>query len=153
MDLRNLLQAINERWDQRFSDAGLTLDLRLGIQAVPLQGDRTRLTQAIDNLIENALRYTDSPGRVEVTIDAQGDDAMLQVDDTPPGVAEADRARLFSRLYRPEGSRSRESGGAGLGLALVERIITVHNGTIDATESSLGGLRLRITLPLEATAE
>ena len=59
----------------------------------------------------------------------------------------------FSRLYRPEGSRSRESGGAGLGLALVERIITAHNGTIDATESSLGGLRLRITLPLEATAE
>ncbi len=153
VDLRNLLQAINERWDQRFSDAGLTLDLRLGMQAVPVQGDRARLTQAIDNLIENALRYTDSPGRVEVTIDAQGDDAMLQVDDTPPGVAEADRARLFSRLYRPEGSRSRESGGAGLGLALVERIITAHNGTIDATESSLGGLRLRITLPLEATAE
>jgi len=77
---------------------------------------------------------------------------MLQVDDTPPGVAEADRARLFTRLYRPEGSRSRESGGAGLGLALVERIMTAHHGTIDVTESALGGLRLRITLPLEATA-
>ena len=153
VDLRDLLQAITERWDQRFSDAGLTLDLRPGMQAVLVQGDRTRLAQAIDNLMENALRYTDSPGRVEVTIDAQGDDALLQVDDTPPGVTEADRARLFSRLYRPEGSRSRESGGAGLGLSLVERIITAHNGTIDATESSLGGLRLRITLPLEATAE
>ena len=55
MDLRNLLQAINERWNQRFSDAGITLDLRLGMQAVPVQGDRTRLTQAIDNLIENAF--------------------------------------------------------------------------------------------------
>ncbi len=152
VDLRDLLQATIERWGQRFSDAGLALDLRLGMQAVPVQADRTRLAQAIDNLMENALRYTDSPGRVEATVDTRGGNAMLQVDDTPPGVAEADRARLFTRLYRPEGSRSRESGGAGLGLALVERIMTAHHGTIDVTESALGGLRLRITLPLEATA-
>lgn len=149
LDLGALLQEIGAQWAPRFNDAGLRLYSAPAQQAVPIVGDRTRLTQAVENLLENTLRYTEPPGQAELTLSVTGDQAVMILDDSPPGITGDDHDRLFTRLFRAETSRSHDSGGAGLGLALVERLITAHQGTVTAGASPLGGLRIRITLPLE----
>ena len=105
----------------------------------------------LDNLFANVTRYTDASGRVVVALEAidQAGDARcrLRIDDTAPGVPDDALPRLFDRLYRVEPSRSRQFGGAGLGLAICRNIVDAHGGRIDAQPSPLGGLRIEIELP------
>ncbi len=121
-----------------------------------IEGDAHRLHQVFMNLLENALAYTDEGGelRIDVTVDGAwtGNRLTLVFDDSAPGVPEAELPRLFDRLFRGESSRSREHGGSGLGLSICRATIEAHGGTIDASASPLGGLRLTITLPLAATS-
>jgi len=114
--------------------------------------DRERLTQLFANLFENSLRYTDEGGELSVNVKSEGPFAVLEFQDSKPGVAEQDLHRLFDHLYRVEGSRSRKTGGAGLGLAICKRIVEAHGGTISAHPSPAGGLLIRIALPLEESA-
>ena len=95
------------------------------------------------NLLENTLRYTDAGGRL--VVGAQLEDGgeprlVLSFDDTAPGPAPDELPRLFERLYRGETSRSRESGGSGLGLSICRAIVESHGGFIEAQPSALGGL-------------
>jgi two-component system sensor histidine kinase BaeS len=128
-----------------FADAGLrlTADVRATLS---LRGDPRRLDQLLDNLLANALRYTDAPGEVRVTLTRQGMEACLQVDDSAPGVPAKALPHLFDRLYRVDASRSRRHGGAGLGLAIVAAIVAAHDGTVVAGPSPLGGLRVEVCL-------
>ena len=86
-------------------------------------------------------------GRVRVQAQRLPKHWLIHVDDTPPGVAEADLPRLFERLFRSDASRSRSSGGAGLGLAISKSIVDAHAGSIVAAPSPLGGLRISVHLP------
>lgn len=132
-------------------DAGLSIEAV--IDEVPqVRGDARRLAQLVDNLLANARRYTDAPGRIRVELALAGRSIRLVVEDTPPGVPAAHLPRLFDRLYRVERSRSRAGGGAGLGLAICHAIVAAHGGQIDAQASPLGGLRVVIDLPI-VTAE
>lgn len=133
------------------NDAGLTLEA--AIPASPsVRGDARRLAQLVDNLLANARRHTDAPGRIRVELGAVNGMLQLSIEDTPPGVPAQDLPRLFERLYRAERSRTRASGGAGLGLAICRAIVDAHGGHIDAQPSPLGGLRVVTRLPI-ATAE
>lgn len=128
--------------------AGLDLSFAPGRHDGRLPGgDATRLRQLVDNLLANAARYTDAPGRVVVDLVREPLGLRLTVDDTPPGVDPASLPRLFERLYRAESSRSRRFGGAGLGLAICRNIVEAHGGTIEAVPSPLGGLRIDVFLP------
>jgi two-component system sensor histidine kinase BaeS len=130
-----------------FDDAGL----RLGADAATackVHGDPRRLDQLLDNLLGNALRYTDAPGQVRVSLTRQGAQCCLRVDDSAPGVPAGALPRLFDRLFRVDASRSRAHGGAGLGLAIVAAIVAAHDGTAKAIPSPLGGLRVEIRLPV-----
>jgi two-component system, OmpR family, sensor histidine kinase BaeS len=104
--------------------------------------------QLMNNLLENALRYTDPGGRVQVDVRTEGHQLVVECQDSAPGVPAQHLPRLFDRLYRVDASRSRESGGAGLGLAICQRIVESHRGTIKAMPSPLGGLAVRIEIPL-----
>ena len=128
------------------ADAGLALDDAIAI-GVHVRGDARRLTQLIDNLLANARRYTDAPGRIRVELTSTQAGARLIVEDTPPGVPSPALPRLFERLFRVEDSRSRAAGGAGLGLAICLAIVDAHAGRIEATQSPLGGLRITVDLP------
>jgi len=75
----------------------------------------------------------------------------LSIEDSAPAVPDKDLTAIFERLYRIENSRSRETGGSGLGLAICKSLITAHNGTIHAEQSSFGGLKIAISLPLKPT--
>lgn len=128
-------------------DAGLSLEADLAATP-PVRADARRLGQLIDNLLGNARRYTDTPGRIRIAVGAGADYATLIVDDTPPGVPAAALPRLFDRLYRVETARARNAGGAGLGLSICRAIVDAHGGTIVAEHSPLGGLRIVVQLPL-----
>lgn len=112
-----------------------------------IRADSQRLDQLFVNLLQNALAYTDSPGRIEVSLTSTRDSIVIRIDDTPPGVNEDECEKLFEPLYRHEISRSRHTAGAGLGLAISRNIVDAHQGTITASPSELGGLCIQLVFP------
>lgn len=151
IDLATVLETAVSGMRGRFADAGLVLQADAGGGPLPVLGDERRLHQLFANLLENALRYTDAPGRVHVGWRRQDGQADVRVEDTAPGVEPARLPHLFQRFYRAEDSRNRASGGSGLGLAIGRNIVEAHGGRIDATPSPLGGLRITVHLPLRET--
>jgi two-component system sensor histidine kinase BaeS len=111
-------------------------------------GDKDRLAQVFSNIIENTLRYTESPGELRIHWYKTGNDVRIVFEDTQPGVPHSTLERLFERLYRIEPARSRKDGGSGLGLAICKNIVEAFGGEIWADHSGMGGLRLEILLPL-----
>ncbi len=109
--------------------------LRAGrVDRAIVPGDATQLTRVVTNLVDNALRY--ARGTVDVTLKAQGPQAVISVADDGPGIAPADRERIWDRFVRLDDDRSRTSGGTGLGLALVRELVTAHGGTVSVTGSA-----------------
>ena len=104
--------------------------------------------QLFSNILDNSLKYTDADGILNVHLDYPSGQIVIEFEDSAPGVWEDELNRLFDRLYRVEGSRSRISGGAGLGLAICKNIVEAHAGSISAHPSALGGLLIRISLPV-----
>jgi two-component system sensor histidine kinase BaeS len=151
LDLKALLATASHAHRERMEQKGLALDVELPAQPVPVEGDPQRLVQLFNNLLENSLRYTDGGGRVQLSLAEAGDAVHIDIRDSAPGVPEHLLPRLFERLFRLESSRSRESGGAGLGLALSQDIVRAHGGGIEAKASPLGGVWIRVTLPRPGT--
>lgn len=144
----SLLRQVVESFRPKFAREGITL----GVTLPPPQGlifaDRERLHQLFTNLLDNTLKYTNSGGRLEVVMQEGQGKVLIDFRDSEPGVPAREVERLFERFFRVEGSRSRDSGGAGLGLAICRNIVEAHEGTIEARPSPLGGLWISITLPL-----
>lgn len=111
-------------------------------------GDGDRLTQAVGNLLSNAARYTPEGGRVRLRLVRDGAEAVIEVADSGIGVAEEDRARVFTRFWRADPARNRASGGLGIGLAVVREIVERHGGRVGVHASDLGGAAFVIRLPL-----
>ncbi|AYF72798.1 sensor histidine kinase [Nocardia yunnanensis] len=120
------------------------------IEPVRVHGDRARLTRALRNLTDNAAAH--ARGRVALRIDRHGDRARITVDDDGPGIAPADRSRVFDRFVRLEDDRARSSGGSGLGLAIVAELVAAHDGSVHVAESPWGGARFVIELPIAGPA-
>lgn len=152
VDLGSVAACAVESLSDEFAAAGLSTEIQRDPAAVlVVNADPDRLHQALVNLLTNSLRYTEKGGRVRVRVFRDASSAIVQVDDSPPAVAEADLPRIFDRLYRTEDSRSRRFGGAGLGLAIARSIVEAHDGRITArTSLDLGGLQVEIGLPLKA---
>ncbi|WP_440997502.1 ATP-binding protein [Arhodomonas sp. SL1] len=147
VELTGLLSALVEQWRPRFEQAGLALGLDLPAEAVTVRGDRRRLEQLWGNLLQNSLRYTDVGGEARLRLEFGAERVTVRLEDSAPAVPEAALGRIFERLYRVEGSRSRASGGAGLGLAICRSIVEAHGGSIEAYASPLGGLGILVRLP------
>ena len=141
-----LCESLNH-FDRRLQLAGIeySYDIDRDLHA---HIDQPRILQLFENLFENCVRYTDSPGRMCVTAHREANRAVITIADSAPAVADADLALLFEPLHRGERSRSRAFGGSGLGLAICKRIVLAHDGSITAAPSALGGLAITISLPL-----
>ncbi len=150
IDVGQLLRDALRLANGRFAARGLALDLAIAAQPIFVRGDEERLTQLLANLAENSLRYTDAGGSVRVQLRREDNHAVIEWEDSAPGVPAEALPRLFERLFRVEGSRSRERGGSGLGLAICRSIAEAHGGSIVARASDLGGLRVTLRLPLSA---
>ncbi|TDD59626.1 HAMP domain-containing histidine kinase [Kribbella antibiotica] len=109
-------------------------------------GNKSRLERILGNLLDNAERHTGKA--IRVVISEAGGQAMIQVQDDGPGVPEADRERIFERFVRLDDARSRDEGGAGLGLAIARDLAQAHEGTLTAHTSPLGGASFDLRLPL-----
>lgn len=147
LDLADVVRDAAQPQKRACADANLALELNLPGDALPVRGDARRLGQLLDNLIANARRYTDAPGRIRIELTRMKDAVRLTLDDTPPGVPAESLPMLFDRLYRVDAARGRANGGAGLGLAICRAIVEAHGGTIRAEASTLGGLRILVDLP------
>lgn len=144
LDLAALARREAESWEPLFAAKDVVFTSRL--EPVAVSGDPHRLGQVISNLLSNALRYTASGGRVDLDVRGEGDAAVLEVADTGVGIAADDLKHVFKRFWRGEKSRSRSTGGAGIGLAIVQELVRAHDGRIDV-ESRLGeGSTFRVTL-------
>lgn len=147
-DLTGVLADLLDGFRPETTRLGLTLAVQLPRQALPVFADRERVRQLFAGLLDNALKYTEVGGRVEVRLDRRGNEAVAHLCDSAPGVSEEELEHLFERFYRVERSRNRATGGAGLGLAICRNIVEAHAGTLTARPSPLGGVWLQVRLPL-----
>jgi two-component system OmpR family sensor kinase len=126
-------------------DRKVEVDARL---AVSVQGDDGRLRQVLSNLTSNAVRHTRPGGHIWLSLERDGDDALVAVSDDGEGIPEDDLPRVFERFFR--GDPARSLGGAGLGLAIARGIVEAHGGSISAGASAAGGARFEVRLPCTA---
>lgn len=148
-DMIGLVRSVVESQEQLFADRDLRLRLDVKTQRRELfcEADRDMIRQALINLMSNALRYTPEGGWVVVSVGQEGRDVVIAVSDTGIGIAKEDLARVFSRFWRSDASRERESGGLGVGLAVTKEIVDRHHGFI-GVESELGkGAKFTIHIP------
>lgn len=114
---------------------------------VHVEGDRTRLQQVIVNLIDNAIKYTQDGGTVEIHVGQEENAAILEVSDNGPGIPAHALPHVFERFYRADKARSRASGGAGLGLSIVKAICAAHNAEVKVSSGEGRGSCFRVELP------
>lgn len=145
-DVAVLLQDSLSQFNSRLQEKNLTLHTDIQ-QPAWCHADAQRLQQLFKNLLRNSLRYTDAPGKLQVSLHTGPDQVIIHFEDSAPGVPEQSLPRLFERLYRVESSRSRATGGAGIGLSICYNIVQAHGGQISAHHAALGGLKVTITLP------
>ena len=124
---------------------GLQVDAASGL---PIEGDREQIRQLVVILVDNALRYTPEGGSVAVIVGKAGSDVLLEVRDTGIGIPRDAQEHVFERFYRADEARNRDSGGAGLGLAIAKQLVEDHDGKI-TVESEVGsGSTFSVRVPL-----
>lgn len=140
LDLDALLESVVDD----YAELGAEVSLRLAISG-KISGRPQALRRALANLIDNGLKYG---GRVSVEVTQEKNRLLIAVDDDGPGLPEIELERVFEPFYRLESSRSRETGGVGLGLAIVRQIARRHGGDVSLSNRAKGGLRALLWLPL-----
>ncbi|WP_321470487.1 ATP-binding protein [uncultured Paludibaculum sp.] len=150
IDLSALVQeiAIDAGFETTSSDRGVRL---VECAACTLTGARDLLRSAIENVVRNALKYT-NPGtvvQIRLTRPSGSGVATIIVEDEGPGVPPEDLAHIFEPFYRVEQARERQSGGAGLGLAITQQVVSLHGGSVTVSNRETGGLALRIALAVD----
>ncbi|ACI98425.1 sensor histidine kinase, putative [Rhodospirillum centenum SW] len=127
-------------------EAGHPVGLLPPARPVRIMGRRTALKRALGNLMDNAVKYG---GAAEVALTCTGESVVVTIDDHGPGIPEAEMENVFRPFYRLEASRSRDTGGTGLGLSVANDVVRAHGGEIRLSNRPEGGLRVAVVLPLE----
>ena len=125
--------------------------IRLKLQTsdeIELLGDELKLRIAIVNLIENAIKYTDDKGKVDVRVFRTADNANMEVKDTGVGIPKSEQVKIFERFYRVDKARARNTGGTGLGLHISDRVVRLHGGTISVKSANGKGATFTLTIPI-----
>ena len=144
-DIKTNIESSIESFRDRYREAEIDISFEFD-EVGNILGDQHRLTQLFTNLLENTLKYTDGPGRLNINMHAIDNEIIISFADSSPGVDKETLEKIFDRFYRVELSRSREMGGAGLGLSICSEIVDAHSGSITAKQSSIGGLEIIVKL-------
>jgi two-component system sensor histidine kinase BaeS len=138
----------------RYADrcAACSVVVRERVTRARVEGDPERLAQVVDNLLSNALRYTGEGGRIAVTLEARGADAVIEISDTGIGIAPEHLGRIFDRFWRAPEARAVAAGGSGVGLALVADLVRAHDGRVDVASRPGRGTTFSVRLPLSEHA-
>jgi signal transduction histidine kinase len=115
---------------------------------IEVEGDQGRVKQVVVNLVDNAIKYTGEGGAVEISVGVVNGGAVLEVTDSGVGIPSEALSHIFERFYRVDKARSRQMGGAGLGLSIVKSICTAHEGRVRVESTEGKGSRFTVELPL-----
>lgn len=150
-DIVNILDIVSGAVDRSAALAD-TRDIRIAVLDLPdgvsIVGDRRQLISALGNLVENAVKYSEPGGHVQIRVRVEGRSAELMVADQGIGIPATDHARIFERFYRVDKGRGRDTGGTGLGLAIVRHVATNHGGEVLVSSAEGEGSTFVIRLPL-----
>lgn len=148
-DITDVTTNIIKQFHNTFQQAQLSIEQDLPEKAIWVNIDLQRFKQMLNNLINNSYRYTDKPGVMRIRITQHESQCILEIEDSSPGVSDRQLTHLFDRFYRTEYSRNKKSGGSGLGLSICQNIALAHKGQLTATHSILGGIKIKLTLPIQ----
>jgi heavy metal sensor kinase len=151
IDLLVICRESAAKWHQVAPLRNLQFEEHMNVQRLPVMGDANALRRVIDILLDNAFKYTPSPGKVTLAAEEKQDRVVVSIEDTGIGIAPEDQARIFERFYRVDKARSRELGGAGLGLAIAQWIVHLHQGSIIVKSDSGKGSVFRIEIPVASS--
>jgi signal transduction histidine kinase len=146
VDVRALVERAEDLYREVAEERGIAVSLALPPEPVMAVVDAVRLGQVVNNLLDNALKYTPSGGRAALALRREAQEIVLTVSDTGPGIPLAEREAVFRRLYRRDASRSQR--GLGLGLSLVKAIVEAHAGSMRLDDAPGGGARFEVRLPV-----
>ena len=146
VSVRALFQRVADRHAPALHDASVTLSTAVEPESLMVLGDSTRLEQALQNLAANALRHTPAGGAIHLRASVDGEDVVVSVEDTGPGVPPEHLPRVFDRFYKVDASRTGTTtpSGSGLGLSIVRAIVTRHGGTVHVDNMPGGGARFTL---------
>jgi two-component system, OmpR family, heavy metal sensor histidine kinase CusS len=147
-DLRRTFRSVVDNWQQVAVMRNLQFSSSLEAPDCFVMGDETLLRRLADILLDNAFKYTPSPGWVHVALELKGENAVVTVQDSGVGIGEGEHSKIFERFYRVDKARSRAQGGVGLGLAIAQWIVTQHRGSISVESQPEKGSTFRVELPM-----
>lgn len=148
LPVEQLVSSCIETSQPRAIEKDLRLSVNLAKNIPDIAGDRRRLTEVLQNLLDNAIQYTPSGGQIMVSAETKDGEVVFTVSDTGIGIPEADQPRIFERFYRVDVARSREVGGTGLGLSIAKHLMEAHSGNL-WVESEVGhGSQFHFSVPI-----
>jgi two-component system phosphate regulon sensor histidine kinase PhoR len=148
VSVAELIESCLETAQHRAAEKDIRVYLSQSNELPDIAGDRRRLAEVLQNLLDNATQYTLPGGRITLSAEVRDADVVFTVSDTGIGIPKADQSRIFERFYRVDAARSREAGGTGLGLAIAKHLVEVHGGRI-WVESEIGqGSQFNFSVPI-----
>ncbi|QTL97746.1 HAMP domain-containing protein [Iocasia frigidifontis] len=146
LDLTELLEIVVEEMQELALRKGINLAMNIE-QGLAIYGDQSMLTQLLINFLDNAIKYTPGGGKIYISAKVQNNQIKIVIKDTGIGISKEDQAYIFDRFYRADKSRSRASGGSGLGLSICQWIVKIHHGSIKIESEVNQGSTFTIFLP------
>jgi heavy metal sensor kinase len=151
VDLRETLHGLVADWQQLATIRNLQFQEKITASGAFVLGDATALRRVVNIVLDNAFKYTSPPGSVELSLMQEEAQAVITVRDTGIGIAAEEQSKIFERFYRVDKARSRDLGGAGLGLSIAQWIVQQHQGSIEVESMPGQGSVFRVKLPLTAS--
>jgi signal transduction histidine kinase len=149
VDLVDEVKTTLDYFARTFDEKSVTVKFHSSHETLIIQADRRRMARVLRNLTDNAVRYTPADGTVDIRLEADSGQVRIDYMNRADRLLDNDLPHLFERFYRGEKSRSRQHGGAGIGLAIVKELVEAHDGQVAAALVD-GRLRIRLTLPITA---
>lgn len=149
VDLNKLLSEIIKRLSPLAEQKNIDINFEI-YKNVFIEADEMKISLAISNLVENAIKYTPDGGSVKVTVDSDHQNSFITVQDTGIGISEEEQGKIFNRFYRVDKTRDRETGGTGLGLSITHSTVLLHNGSIKVNSKENEGSTFAVRLPIKS---
>ena len=148
LSVSQLIESCLETAQRRATEKDLRISVNMPQRLPDIAGDRRRLAEVLQNLLDNAIQYTLPGGQIMVSAETGEDEVILTVSDTGIGIPKADQPRIFERFYRVDVARSREAGGTGLGLAIAKHLVDVHGGRLWVESEVSQGSQFHFSVPV-----
>ncbi|HEY5522706.1 MAG TPA: ATP-binding protein [Desulfuromonadaceae bacterium] len=145
VDMFALTRSICANFEGEFANKNLQLAIEGGASVISV--DKDSMSRVITNLVSNAVKYTPNGGHIRIAVQDSAQDSVFIIEDDGSGIPEGELPFIFERFYRADKSRNRDTGGAGIGLAIVKSIVTAHGGIVTAENRPEQGSRFTVTLP------